>query len=396
MGIFSDLANELILGIWGYVIEPNDVESFALVSKRIYGLSLQFVNEHASLKQQYSKITFRYSERNNEPADLLEKMLLNTRIAFYISSLQIFYWKSRWRVQTTPQAYRKDTMALFEDAIRASPLITGSEAEDWITDVRKGNDDPIIALIIMRLIKIKEFALLESNRDAYILRTLERITQSPEAVVQPRQSISGTEINSNNQLTSTRPSMFFTVSYMEMASLNITFDMVSQLLRCMKGLKRFYYCRFRGSSFEISQLCDKLRECSQLSLQKLSIHGEDTGLGDITQFQILAEVAIDFGVLLGNPDDTCRNLADVLPMSIESVEIRSIGEIIPFQVFRRVILDMIKCKMERLPKLKELTFDFGPYLDETTTRNIELITELQGMSAKVGVLLSARGELVHL
>lgn len=49
---------------------------------------------------------------------------------------------------------------------------------------------------------------------------------------------------------------------------------------------------------------------------------------------------------------------------------------------------MIKCKMERLPKLQVLTFGFGFY---QTARNMELITELQGMSAKIGVLLSAKG-----
>ena len=187
MAIFSDLANELIIGIWGYVIEPNDVESFALVSKRIYGLSWQFVKEHASLKQQYSKICFSRRERNYEPADLLKKMLLDTRIAFYIISLEISRWDNSWEEPVTPQIFCEDTMALFEGAIRASPLITRSKAEDWITDVRKGNEDPIIALVIMRLIKIKKFDLWEKETEGrYILRTLERITQSPEAVVQPR------------------------------------------------------------------------------------------------------------------------------------------------------------------------------------------------------------------
>ena len=73
MAIFSDLPNELVLCIWGYVIEPDDVESFALVSKRIYSLSSQFMNEHASLKRQYSKIWISYRQGNYEPADLLEK-----------------------------------------------------------------------------------------------------------------------------------------------------------------------------------------------------------------------------------------------------------------------------------------------------------------------------------
>ncbi len=394
MAVFSDLPNELIIGIWGYVIEPDDVESFALASKRIFGLSSQFVIEHASLKQRYSKIFIPwYEDGNYGAADLLEKILLNNRIVFYISIFWLSDWRLQWKEQTTPQAYSKDTMALFEGAIRTSPFITGSEAEDWITAIEKGNEDPIVALIIMRLTKIKEFRLRESNIDAggYLLRTLERITQSSEATVQPSQSKPRIEINGHNQMTSTSPSMFFTVSEMELGCVHINFDTVSQILRCTKGLKDFE-C-WGGSGFEMSSLCDKLLQCSPLSLQKLTIHCENIGQGDIHQFQKLAEVTITFTALLGDTDDTCKNLADVLPLSIESVIISTESrQTIPCQIFRRLILDMIKCKKERLPKLQALAFDFGFYDQEDITRNMELTWELQGLSAEVGVLLSANGK----
>ncbi len=94
MAVFSDLPNELIIGIWGYVIQPDDVVSFALASKRIYGLSSQFLIEHSSLKQQYSKIFICSSIGNYEAADLLEKILLNNRIVFYISIFWLFDWRS--------------------------------------------------------------------------------------------------------------------------------------------------------------------------------------------------------------------------------------------------------------------------------------------------------------
>ncbi len=286
-------------------------------------------------------------------------------------------------------------MALFEGAIHISPFITGSEAEDWITDIEKGNEDPIVALIVMRLTKIKEFRLRESNRDAggYLLRTLERITQSPEATVQPSQSKPRIETNGDNQMTSTNPSMFFTVSEMELGCVHINFDTVSQILRCTKGLKDLDFECWGGSGFEMSSLCDKLLQCSQLSLQKLTIHCENIGQGDIHQFQKLAEVTITLTALLGNTDDTCKNLADALPLSIESVIISTMSrQTIPCQIFRRLILDMIKCKTERLPKLQALAFDFGFYDQEDTTRNMEFICEIQGLSAQVGVLLSANGK----
>ncbi|CAF9911172.1 hypothetical protein IMSHALPRED_009956 [Imshaugia aleurites] len=388
MAIFSDLPNELIMGIWGYVIEPDDIESFALVSKRIYHLSSHFVNEHASLKQQYSRVRFSYTTGNYGPADLLEKILLDTRIVHYINNLEISAWETPWKEQTIPQEH---TMALFEEAIRASPLITSSETEDWIRDVKKGKGNPIIALVMMRLTKINGFALWRSERDefGYLLRTLKRITQSSEVAIEPRQSIPGTEIHGDNQISSTRPSIFSTTSDMRIDSVDITFDTISQLLRCTKGLKSFIFQRSFGPSFEVSRLCEELLECSQLSLQKLSIgvHGEEMGLGDITQFQILAKVEMYFEILLGDPYGTCKNLADVLPVSIESVAISTAGNPIPNQILGRLIFDMTKCKMERLPKFQELTFVSEMYQAEATTPDIELITELQDMSAKVGVLL---------
>ena len=394
MAILSDLPNELIIGIWCYVIEPDDVESFAMVSKRIHDLSSPFVNEHAILKQQYSRICFFDGQGNCEPADLLEKMLLDTRIAFYINNLGLSGWRPQGKEHTTPQVH---TMALFEGAIRASPLIPSSEAEDWIRDIEQGQQYPIIALVIMRLTRIKEFALCYEDRDysGYLLGTLKRIAQSSEVAIETRQSIPGTEISGDTQIPSTRPSMFSNTSDVKIHNSYITLDTISQLLRCTKHLKSFTFQSFYGSSFDTPRLCDKLVECSQLSLQKLSINSDDngdTGLGDITQFQMLAEVEVDIEILLGDPYGICKDLADVLPVSIESVTILTTRKSIPNHILRRVILDVIKCKMERLPKLQDLTFNFGIHCDDAIIENMVLITELEDMSAKVGVLLSADGE----
>ena len=376
MAIFSDLPNELISNIWGYVIAPDDVESFALVSKRIYGLSSQFVDEHARLKRQYSIIRFRRLERSYKPADLLEDILLNTRIALYISSLDISMW-GVGREKATPQA-----MALIEDAIRASPFITDSEVEKWITEVEARNEDVSTALIIMQLTKVKRLSLWyleECDGPRNILRMLELITRSQEAASRPI----------NDQITSTRPSIFSTVS--DLKIVRMTFGMVSQFLRYTKNLNSFDYRAHADARVDFSKLCDNLLECSKSSLQKLSICSDNpipgARPGDITQFPILAEAGVDFATLLGNPDNTCKHLADVLPMSIESVKIFCLWIDVPVEVLRRVILNTIKRKTERLPKLQELSFEFTMRSLEKIERNNELIKELQETSAEVGIAL---------
>ncbi len=395
MAVFSDLPNELIVDIWGYVIEPEAVESFARVSKKIYSLSAPFVKKHASLKQQYSQIRFEYGSK---PADLLEKMLLNPRIAFYISDLQIESWESCQNGWYTPQALSRETMAAFEHAIRACPLIAGWEVEDWVTDVMKGNEDPIIALIVMQLTKMESFLLDQSlsGADCYLLKTLERIIKSSESASQLGQSVVGTKVDDHDQDNSSAKSTFSTVRDMTMASDDIQLDVLCRMLRNMKELKSFTFSRSPDPSFETIRLCNELIECSQHSLRKLSIyhHGaEESPLRDFTRLRMLTELNIDFFLLLGSKGARA-SLAEVLPMSIERVtlftgEIDVASEAAASKALEKVILEMIKSKMERLPFLEALTFNFERSLYPVAKDKIKLITDLNGVSEMVGVRLRA-------
>lgn len=69
-------------------MEPDDVESFALVSKRIYSLATPFVEEHTRLKQQYSKTYCPNHQTRSEAADLFEEMLLTLESHFTSTSFR--------------------------------------------------------------------------------------------------------------------------------------------------------------------------------------------------------------------------------------------------------------------------------------------------------------------
>lgn len=88
MASFQDLPDELLIDIWGYMLEPEDVESFALVSKRVYSLSTPFVIEHTYLKKQFSSMVVSRGKRDSAQIELLEQMLRNPRAAFYVRQLQ--------------------------------------------------------------------------------------------------------------------------------------------------------------------------------------------------------------------------------------------------------------------------------------------------------------------
>ena len=86
------------------------------------------------------------------------------------------------------------------------------------------------------------------------------------------------------------------------------------------------------------------------------------------------------------------NLAEVLPVSIERVTLSLIKTSIASEALKKVILEMIKSKMEeRLPNLQALAFEFGGFSNSVTDDNITLVNELEGVSAEAGVRLSAIG-----
>ena len=397
MAIFSDLANELIIHIWGYVIEPESVESFARVSKRVHGLATPFVREHVRLKRKYSKVYCSDYRTGTRPAILVKTMLLNPRIAFYIDELRIEKCSPCWDRQRTPyiSSYPTDTMDLFKDAIRYSSLIAPSEIGCWVADIETGDAEPILALLIMQLTKLNKLKLydLELEDGCRLLETLRRMTGSTKAIIHPGPSTVGSEVDSNNQ-DFTQPLVFSNIKHLTFDACEIGLDDLSRLLRNKRTLKTFCFSGSYKSTIEPFQIVNELLACSQNSLQKLCLETtkakfNEPGtsyMGDITRFESLAALEIDFVRLLGSKDETCRRLVDVLPMSIERVILQLFSlERISSETLRDVVLDMVKSKTDCLPNLKTLTFNAQP---GGKWDNKDLMTELEGKAADVGVLFT--------
>ena len=394
MAIFSDLANELITGIWSFVTDPDDIESFALVSKRVYSLSAPFLEEDKNLKRQYSTICFNIlDEASSRPAQLLESMLQNPRIAVYIRKLEIS--SERWGFNTydspleSPRGYSDDTMLAFKSAIQASPFITCSEADGWITSVRNGDEEPIIALILTQLTKMRKFRLDQRSLTParYLLRILDPITQPSDGFDQ--QDV-WTKTAGKNAIQSTSASLFSTVNELSMRDVNIELDVLVRLLRSIRELKSFNYSRGHPFIVDGFDLCNEVLQCSQHSLKYLSITGvlySENPLKEISKFSKLEYLWIDLSTLLGTREKTYGSLADVLPISIERVTLYSEG--IANEALKRLILETIKSKMERLPKFQTLSFCFDFDEDWDTSPHRKLIKELQEVSGEVGICLRA-------
>lgn len=362
MAVFSDLPNELVIHIWTYVIEPESVESFALVSKRIYGLATPFLKEHKCLKQQFSR--FHYSSPRYRAAGLLKAILLNPRIALYIKEFKIARCAdNRRELHTSPlQSYSSDTMRLFKEAIRSSFLIAQSEAEDWAAGIERGDEDPILALIIMQPIVLDQLKLCYygGGRDRRLFETIRHIAQSSEAAIRPGASSVGSEINSNNQADFARPSRFSKIRALKFQG-DMGFDPILPLLRTTKDLKSFSFSGGRSSIIDSYQICTELLACSQKSLRQLDLRNDVAMTAEctlnITRFETLTSLSTNLELLLGPIDKPCRRLADVLPISIAYVALFS--KVISYEIAEKVVLQMIQSKKEYLPNLVELRFGWG-------------------------------------
>lgn len=410
MARFSDLPNELIISIWSYVVEPQvepqSVESFALVSKRVYELAKPFVEEHQRLRQRYAKIFDLEKGKHGRAAGLLEAILLNPRVAVYINEFQLPKWAYCWEDQDITfqvQSYATKTMEVFEDAVRSLSQITPLEAENLVADIRSGHEGPLLALILIRLTKLKKLEIHScgwNSEDDSLNLVLGDWSWSSESLGHPRPSTIGSTRHPDNEAFLQSPK-FSHISDLEIKFCDIKQETISQLLGSTKILKSFSYHECFSSVVEPYQVCNELLECSRQSLQKLClISNDEMNLEEIhvirdaiSRFEILQELEIGIVLLRGCEDEDCNTLIDMLPISIKKVSLSS-TRMVAYRTLRGTVLQMVKHKEVHLPNLKALTLeqcvcnDYMAPVTRTELRDTKSFTELSRKSAEVGVFLS--------
>ena len=404
MAGFSDLPNELIINIWGYLIELKSVENFALVSKRIYELATPFLEEHSRLRERYAKVLDLEKGKHGGAAGLLEVMLLNPRVALYINKLQLKNWANDWEDQEDSgqtQSYAGKTMQVFEDALRSftNPL----EAESLLANIRSGQDGPLLALILIHLTELKKLEIYHCDSDFSLDLILGGLLYPLEALPHPRRSTPERTRYLHNGAVLHLPKSS-RISDLVIRFCDIESSTVSRLLRTVKNLKNFS-CHGRTDSFvDPDNVCTELLECSRQSLQKLCLEFNHwIGTAEkhtisrdaISRFERLVEIEMDIVFFIDTEDWGRNTLMETLPSSIEKATFFSTDSV-TFERLEGQILEMIKSKGKYPPNLKTLTFKqsfhLGPHGDSTTytprMNDTALFAELSKKSAEVGVLLS--------
>ena len=357
MAGFSRLPNEMVSEIWGNIHAPEDVESFALVSKRTYATGSPFVKEHNKLKKDFAFIEIGHEMNVGAPASLLKKVLLRPRTALYVTHLSFGQFRHRW-LNNRHVPYPDNIMALFIETIRKSSFVPRNETSSWIKIVMQGDEDPIFALLCMLLPNLTMITVRDDRYDGNISqKTILRIAEAETtmfltrlvtvnitctcdedvmklswfrtfAALPPVQSIHFDQMGTVEVNDVIDNAQYFVPDSYSIRELTFTHSyphpkILAQLLDSVKGLKAFSYkypeygvCRFEPFWIRTALLAN-----AKHSLEYLEIlpHWDEEHelLGNLRGFTALKELKTYIRLLCHI--STSDELANLLPSSIEKL-----------------------------------------------------------------------------
>ncbi len=401
---FDDLPNDLVLELWHHVLPPDDIVSFALVSKRIFALAAPFLKEYHRLRSKYSVIS-NYTDYTGFDgimlAHLLKDVLLDPHIAFYVEELRVSEWQTCWQdpalvnpIRRHPEKayvahapYPEQDMELFRNGIqKAEYMMFPTGTDDWIQLLETGHEEPIVALLLSLLPNLRRLLLEHPPVQTPLFTTICQMIETAVPISFSKlKSIELVDVFSCQKEGISLVKSFASLPSLEKIecyayvggdegpdipeclvsprSSNVTelvFDSysdtvtpISVLLEGIKVLKKFTYIG-HGEVFNLSELRTVLLNHCRHSLEDLKIlpFGDvgskpaDT-LGSLRLFENLKYLEV-YNRILVNLDANGCNIADLLPASIEAIDLtglwsEEVGHIRP------VIRSLVSAKRTELP-----------------------------------------------
>ena len=151
MAAFTSLPNELICEIMKYV-QPEDFENFAQISRNVYSLACPFLTEHRDLIRKYS--TFCACIGTRSITDLLATILASSRIGSYVRKVELGTIIDRPLIDPKVE-YTKEELEIFTSAALDSACLRKPSEEEildekdfWSNEIRNGNDDILLAILL--------------------------------------------------------------------------------------------------------------------------------------------------------------------------------------------------------------------------------------------------------
>lgn len=390
MAHFSSLPNELIREILT-LVQPEDLENFAQLSRNVFRLAFPFLNEHRALIRKYH--TLRNDIDPGATATLLSTVIANPRIGSYVKKVDLSRLK-----ESMANAYAKKELEIFTTAALDSECLKRPSEEDvlderefWSNTIQDGNEDILLAILLPllpnlealsveagstqpnwygsaieqaasatrpTLCKLAHIRLNPRGGDAYHITAVQKFCALPSVRVLTAPKATG--VNCLHELS---PDTKSDVTHLKLWESCIDSKALYEFLQGFPKLQSFTYS-FENTIHWASQDAFLIRSsllahCKH-SLQSLTLLAPDYGflpfMGSLRGFETLKEVYTEWSFLIPvTPNSGGPKLNEHLPVSLVRLKIHDSKGRKKSQ-YEKVIRSAQYAREHRLQKLKWLIF----------------------------------------
>ena len=432
-------------------VGPDDLDNFVSSHKKIK----EVAGERRLAKHEWCKRTlttvvhFPGAPKPYGFPDLLNLVQCAPRAAEYIKTMLVRHsivpadaptvWPE-WSQESAPDQlykYYSSRARTIEQSVQETASIPSPEKEHWISEMKTGNEDPFVALLLLRLDSITRLVIVTRFLDDFFIsRTLERIAKDhssqslsrlrtvqilcmtpsrytmqylnafaalPSVVSLSAYNISET-LGANGSLDPLAPR--FEVARRSSSLQNLDFetctlsgDTLYRLIGSAKSLRSFSYTNIHPWTRPyLTRVFETLHWLASTSLERLEIrcalfHPVILSPVELNfkVFRSLRVLTIDYGLLTSYQFSATDKIFRNLPPSLEILSlVKYQGQ--QFHWLLNLVKGAAKAKRKILPCLKEVRFD-----DAGALRNVfqDPIQELYVTAGRAGLTLTfAKGDKI--
>ena len=384
MAQLSDLPNEIILLILPLVL-PDYIENFSATCKKHYRLAAEELMRHRDLKREHTVYEFP-NFRLRGISRLLDKILQEPRTAFYVREITLRGWNSE---RTRDPQFDVGSSLRLKNVV--SEFVRKKERRGWVTQIRHGNEDFTVSLLLLLLPKLSKLRFKGFGRErAKLCDTLDHIARmkSPNAPLSILRHVDllcawdvwgarilrhFTALPSIRSIHVEQMDIHTSYSHLsiielepqaskleELTLLNcqISFESLSYILAGLNALRSFTFVAERYLQFDSTWFRDILFAGAGSTLESLTLltrYEKRNVIGDLRIFESLRNLHTEIQLLLDYfPIDFDEaSLAKALPPNLQTLTLECSGQGDEFAI-ATYISKLAEMKKDLVPQLKEV------------------------------------------
>lgn len=426
----SELPNEILSQIWGYMSTPEEIENFGAVCNIIRSNGEKILAQHTLRKSAYATLTIDSNESQSRVAIYLKEVLKCPELALYVRNANILGLRTSWWDPSNPDPalplnrqlrYAQKDMDLFKQAILDSAIILADKEAVCSHWLRHGDEETVFKLLLEKSSDIKYMSF--KIKGAEEARHLPRIFESrgdllpqlakvhldandgPEDLTREWIHIlalhpslrsllitgyqSGEPLNTTDYLGNYGQS-----SVTELSMENCSVSELGTLLELFAGLQSFSYTHlhYKEAQFQLFSIKNALLAYTKHSLRSLTLlypsfdpHDVGTCIRSLRGFRCLETLVCEELFLCC--DVSCVVDPDLLlPASIKTLQLfdRDCARKDPIEWAHHTTKEIIEARSGRLEKLE--TFKIHHANDGSSKSSLELLeASLTGLCWDAGI-----------